>query len=50
LDRSGFDETEHDVFDCEANQNNGEKASEHFRDIELIFALEDVPAKPALAR
>src|SRR6202158_2709047 len=50
LDRSGFDKAKHNVLDCKTNQNDREQASEHFRNVELVLALEYVPAEPALTR
>src|SRR5664280_1252751 len=50
LDCSGLDEAKHHVLDREPDQDDGEQAGKHFRNVELIFAFEDVPAEPALAR
>src|SRR5665213_3875520 len=50
LYRSGLDETKHHVLDRKPDQDDREQAGENFRNIELVLALEDVPAEPALPR
>src|SRR5450432_3064717 len=50
LDGSGLDEAKHHVLDREPDQDDGQQAGEHFGNVELVLALEDVPAEPTLAR
>src|SRR6185437_12315912 len=49
LDRSGLYEAKYDVLDREADEDDGQQPREDFRNVELILALENVPAEPALA-
>src|ERR1700733_9224149 len=50
LNGPGFDQAKHPVLDRESNEDDGQEAGKHFGNIELVLALEDVPAKPALTR
>src|ERR1700722_7210243 len=45
LDRSLLDHAKHHVLDREADQDDGQEAGEYFRNVELVLALEDVPAE-----
>ena len=36
------------VLDRKTDQDDGQKARKHFGNVELVLALEDVPAEPAL--
>lgn len=49
LDRPAFDPAEDDVFDEQADHDDGQQAAEHFGDVELVFGFKNEPAEATLA-
>src|SRR4051794_26219550 len=44
-DRAALDGAEDDVLDHESDQDHGEEAGEHIRNLELVLVLVDEPAE-----